>query len=329
MAQTESNKLNLSYIKTEPKSSDSSLFTTLPGGIEYFSKTKPEAEAFVFASTDGCREVVTWGELFEKSQHVAQCFIELGIQQYEIVAVNVRPCPEWLFITFGAMFAGVIPVSIPFTSKDGSDVIALMEKLRKCALIVVDPGANDEQWDILNGLLDEYSADGKVSSSKMAYLRHMIVTNRPRNIQNVLTLEQLMSTVAHKDVTFPKIAEDDVAALFQTSGSTGVPKLVAHTYQSCGALLTYTEETKEKFNFVMFNDRPFAWFGGFPFNVWLGHGRITLSGKCPPAEDKIGFMVDVIKREKCAIVAALPPQLHELTQRKVRCLYFDKDKTVN
>ena len=317
MAQSELNKLKLSYVKTEPRSSNNRCFETFPGALEYFSKTKPEGEAFVFVSTNGPREAVKWGELYKMSKHIAQCFIELGIQQQEIVAINVRPCPEWLFITFGAMIAGAIPASISFTYKDGSDVIALMQKLGKCAMIVVDPGDSDEQWNILRELLDEHSADGNVRSTKMPCLRHMIVTNFPRNVKNVKTFKQLMSTVAVNDVSLPEVAEDDVVALFQTSGSTGAPKLVAHTYKSYGAGLIYDEENKEIFEDILFNDRPFAWFGGFPYTVMLGQTRVTVSGKCPPAEDKIGFLIDVIKRERCAIVLTLPTLLHELTLRKV------------
>jgi len=34
-------------------------------------------------------------------------FLIQGLKQDEIVAVNVRPCPKWLYIAFGTMFAGV------------------------------------------------------------------------------------------------------------------------------------------------------------------------------------------------------------------------------
>ncbi|XP_045176113.1 acetyl-coenzyme A synthetase-like [Mercenaria mercenaria] len=168
-----------SYIKTDRPPFELK-HRTIPEVLEHYSETKGDGEAIIFVSTDRSRDVVTWSELYQKSCKVAKSLINLGIRKQEIVAVKLRCCPEWLFATYGAMMAGAIPVSITFTYTDGSDLIAMMEKLKKCSLLVLDPGLESINWNILRTLLDEYKVDSKVRSKKMPYFRHFMCCVRQR-----------------------------------------------------------------------------------------------------------------------------------------------------
>ncbi|XP_060581018.1 3-[(3aS,4S,7aS)-7a-methyl-1,5-dioxo-octahydro-1H-inden-4-yl]propanoyl:CoA ligase-like [Ruditapes philippinarum] len=289
---------------------------TFPEVMKHYAETKPEGESVVFVSTDGTRECVTWSQLYQRSQIMARSLIKIGIRTHEVVAINVRCCPEWLYATFGAMMAGAIPVSISFTYTDGSDLIALMKKMETCSLLILDPGAEFVNWNILRKLLDKYKADGNVKSQKMPYLRYVLgVRFGHPELPNVIGLRDLLLE-DHYDIELPVVKPTDVCGLFQTSGSTGIPKLVTYTQQS--SLKMFSDSVLEHSNpkYIFFNDRPFNWGGGYPFSILTGQTRVTLSEFCDPPNDRLSFMIDVIVKEKCTLICALPPLMHELIKRK-------------
>ena len=292
---------------------------TIPEVMKHHAETNPDGESVVFVSTDGTRECVTWSQLYKKSQTMARSLINMGIKRHEVVAINVRCCPEWLYSTFGAMMAGAIPVSISFTYTDGSDLIALMEKMEKCSLLILDPGAESINWNILHNLLDDCKADGKVCSQKMPYLRYVLgvrFDGHP-DAKNVKDMRDLLEE-DHPGIELPVIMPDDLTGLFQTSGSTGVPKLVALVQESTIKMADL--DTNEIVNpkYIFFNDRPFNWGGGYPTSIITGQKRVTFSEFCEPPKDKLSYMVDVIVKEKCTLIAALPPLMHELIKRQVK-----------
>ena len=139
MGATES-KLTQSYSYVKGTDTDKHRCKTFTECIRYHAEKKPTREAVVFTSTDGTREAVTNKKLNEKCREVARAYIRIGVKPKEIVAINLKPCQDWLFLTFGAMFAGAVPISISFTYTDGSDVIAMMKKLKTCSMLIFEPG---------------------------------------------------------------------------------------------------------------------------------------------------------------------------------------------
>ncbi|XP_060581019.1 acetyl-coenzyme A synthetase-like, partial [Ruditapes philippinarum] len=310
-------KFTRSYIKVDgPRGTLK--HQTFPEVMKHYAETKPDGESVVFVSTDGTREYVTWLQLYQRSQIMAKSLIKMGIQRHEIVAVNVRCCPEWLYATFGAMMAGAIPVSISFTYTDGSDLIALMKKMETCSLLILDPGADSINWNILRKLLDEYKADGRTKSKKMPYLRYILGV-RFDGHPDASYVNDIWNLLAedHPDVELPVIKPEDLTGLFQTSGSTGVPKLVAHVQRSSFKAVCKLD-TLELLNpkYILFNDRPFNWGGGYPASILTGQTRVTFSEFCNPPKDRLSFMIDVIVKEKCSMIFALPPLMHELIKRQ-------------
>ncbi|XP_045176436.2 uncharacterized protein LOC123536974 [Mercenaria mercenaria] len=204
------------------------------------------------------------------------------------------------------MMAGAIPVSITYT--DGNDIIAMMEKLEKCSLLVLDPGLESINWNILRRLLDKYEADGKVRSKKMPYLRYLlgVAFDSEPDASNVKDFRDLLDEY-HTDIELPYIDPKDFYGLFQTSGSTGVPKLVAQVHLSTMKLVESHALEMIEDKYILFNDRPFNWGGGYPFFALSGQTRVTLSEFCDPPKDRISFMIEVIERERCSMVFALPP----------------------
>ena len=246
---------------------------------------------------------------------MANSFINLGVKEKEIVDINIRNYPEWLYACFGAVMAGAIPISVSFTYVDGSDLVAMMEKIRTCSLLVMDPGLLNVNWNIVRQLVDNFSADGTVRSEKMPYLRYLVDVAFDQVEEQLLKFSDLLQT--NLDITLPHISTNDTVFLFQTSGSTGVPKVVAHIHEVflkgiTGKLIDHMDP-----KYKLFNDRPFAWLGGYPLSVITGQTRVTISGFCEPPEDRVSFMIDVIEKEKCSAIFALPPLMHERIKRQV------------
>ncbi|WAR07603.1 ACSF2-like protein [Mya arenaria] len=283
--------------------------------LEFYANAKQGQEAVVFAAVgDTERKTVTFDRLYENVCKVARSLIHLGLKQGEVVGINLRSCPEWLYFVYGCMIAGLVPVGIAFTYKDGSDVIAMMKRLQTCALLCIDPGVDNEKWNVIQQLVESYSDDGSVISSKMPYLRYLLGHEVGTSVMTgVKKMTDLLST--NCDVEITDVTEDALAFLSQTSGSTGEPKLVAQTqkavvrYRHFPTLFTDEKET-------VYNDRPFTWGGGFPFNCVYGQKRVTLPEFAQMPSDRFAVITTAIKTEGCTVMFSLPPFVHEMVLKK-------------
>ena len=290
---------------------------TVPDYLHFRYKNHPDRNAYVFAHTDGSRTIVTFGQLYENANALAKSFLKLGVKKSEFIANNLRSCPEWLYVTFGAILAGARPISLAFTYTDGSDVIAMMKKLETCSAIVLDPAEDIHTWKIFQKLVTKYDTKGQVQSDLMPYLKYLICRNKPVDEGNVLIIDEMLNWKSG-EVTLPTIYPEDIVALFQTSGSTGVPKAVAHTNRSfIGCIKGFTRQYSEDEISIMFNDRPFTWLGGFPWNVVTGETRVTRFGYSEPPTDWIEFLINVVRNERCTFLVALPPLLNSFMERQV------------
>jgi acyl-coenzyme A synthetase/AMP-(fatty) acid ligase len=316
-------KSGKSYIKMEGEIHDDGLYT-VTDCIKHFAEIKAENEAFVFADHVGGRQAVTFADIYEKSTAVARSLVKLGVKKGELIAINLRNCPEWLYLQFGVMFSGAVPVSISFTYKDGSDLIALMEKLGNCCLLALDPGVDGLNWQIVKKLLNRYSPDGTASSDKLPSLRyvigHEVGWKNSREMTGVKTISELVNET-NPAVTCPIIDKDDAAFFVQTSGSTGVPKLVVHTHRSIMTVRQLGSVGLVDSSVVQYNDRPFCWIGGFPMSIVTGQKRVTVSGFSPIPDDRVTSLIDIVQKEKCTLLTALPPLLHGLIRAEVRICF--------
>ena len=60
-----------------------------------------------------------------------------------------------------------------------------------------------------------------------------------------------------------------------------------------------------------------TWSGGFPLTVITGHTRVTVSEFSPPPNDVVAFHMNILRREKCEVLPAMPHFLNTLMERQV------------
>ena len=292
---------------TGPMDDFEPLYRTAPEFLRHHVKDRPNNIAFVFLSTDGLRQTVTWKELYTRFVQIAKSLLTLGIKQGEVVAISIRDSPEWLFIHYGIIIAGAIPFGISFLTPDGNDVISLLKRISNCSAIFLDPGPEDATWTIFKSLIESLDNKGKVKSSKIRSLRYCILLCKPGDATETIALSEF-ENMAKEDTRLPDINEDDIQMLFQSSGSTGVPKLIAHTHKSLANNLRFfkhvglTGGDAE----VIYNTLPFRWMGGYTWNIYQGETRVTRSGMCKIPTNIPDFVYDAICKEGVTYIFTLP-----------------------
>ena len=289
---------------------------TIPDCLRYQAKSKPDQNAVVFYSSFESRQAVSWKEFYEKSCKMARYFISIGVKRGEAIALVARNCPEGLYVMCGAMMAGAHVTSLGLKYKDGSDLIEKMKLLKTCSLLVLDPGVNDVNWTIVKQLLGKHGADGMVSSTKLPYLRYLVCISIPEG-QEVKTVGNILEESA-EETDLTAIDPSDIAILFPTSGSTGIPKLVAQTHAALMRAYELIIDSHVFGNGANLNEAPLGWIGGFPAGFLTGEAHVTTTSMVgPPGMDKLSFIIDIIKRERCKIASMAPPMIYELTKREV------------
>ena len=292
---------------------------TVADYLKFQAETRPNDEAVVFVSGDRNRSVVTFKQVYENSIKAAKRFVKLGVKRTDYVAIFVRGSPEWVFAFFGAMFAGAIPVSLAFSLEDGSDVITFMNQLQNCTAVVLDPGLCNANWKIFTKLIKSYDVKGNIQSDKVLSLKYLICATEPNDCNDFLTFSELM---AWKNVCeqLPTIAADDVFTVFQTSGSTGLPKLAVYSHKSY-ILLANRPLAKMQWvdsDIVYFNDRSFMWLAGFPSTLLTGQKRVTQLETMPPPNDYVSWLFDVVRQERCTHLVTIPLIINIMSHRQVR-----------
>lgn len=237
------------------------------------------------------------------------------------MAVNIRTCPEWLYIAFGTMLAGAKLACLTYAYKDGSDLLAALKKLETCTVLAMDPGADGHSWDVVKSFIERFNKDGTVSSKEIPTLKYIYGHDFDDDITGVRKFSDLLVEIEQEEdeeIELPEVEETDVAVVFQTSGTTGNPKLVTHTHKSLVNVrrMMYTEQYSSRN--ILFNDRPFSSFVGFPHSVICGQSRVALSEVDELEEDPLTRLIDIITEEGCNLIFGLPPFIADLVLRTVR-----------
>jgi len=159
------------------------------------------------------RRDMTWRVFDEKANRMANLLLKRGIKKGDKVAILLMNCLEWLPIYFGILKAGAIavPLNFRYTAEEIKYCLDLSDT---CALIFGP--------EFIGRMESIYDQIPKVR------ILFFAGENRPSFAENYDRLTANCSSEA-PDI---QLSDDDDAAIYFSSGTTGFPKAILHTHRS-------------------------------------------------------------------------------------------------
>lgn len=265
-----------SYLRSERIST--APYTTLTKLLEKWGTIQPDREAIVCYSHDGTRTSITYGKFYNDAVKLAKGLIRIGVKEGNYVGIGGNNTPEWMVGTYGVLFAKARPVYFPFHDKTGDGIKRTLTKVGGCKAILFDPGLGDSHWEIVQQIAQVDQNTGCVLQSDIPALKWLIALSPIGSHEGFPTIASIF---CDDNTELPEIDPEDIAAVLQTSGSTGFPKVVEKShyefvkYGDDYAFLLDVDIKKDS-GTIYYNDRPFFWQGGYPgFVMVVGGTRVT------------------------------------------------------
>jgi len=173
--------------------------------LNEITKEKENKIAFIF------KEEYSYKTLEEMVNKVANVFTQLGVGKGTKVAIYMPNCIEYIFSYFAIFKIGAVAVPLDHRLKIEEVIILL----------------NHSKADFLiTSLVKEFDPD--LIKKNVPSLKEIIIAKE--NYKGCLSLENLIKN-SSKDFPIQEIDENCLAAIFYTSGTTGIPKGVMWTYK--------------------------------------------------------------------------------------------------
>ena len=159
------------------------------------------------------RREITWGVFEEKANRFANMLISRGVKKDDKVAILLMNCLEWLPIYFGILKTGAI--AVPLNFRYAPDEIEYCLNLADVDILVFGPE--------FIGRVEEIA--DSISKNRLLFY---VGENCPS------FAEDYNSLVANSSSMNPgiKITDDDYAAIYFSSGTTGFPKAILHKHRA-------------------------------------------------------------------------------------------------
>ncbi len=159
------------------------------------------------------REEMTWLEFDKKSNRFANLLLSRGIKKGDKVAILLMNCMEWLPIYFGILKAGAL--AVPLNYRYTADEIKYCLDLAEVDALVFGPefiGRVEEICDRIPNVSQTFYAGASCPTFAESYDE----------------LVKYMRSIAPE----VELNEDDHAAIYFSSGTTGFPKAILHNHKS-------------------------------------------------------------------------------------------------
>ncbi len=235
------------------------------------------------------RVSITWQEFDEQANRVAYFLMQNGIEKGDKVAHLMMNCIEWLPIYFGILKAGAIAVPLNFRFE--ASTIAACVELAEPRVIFFGKEFIErvsQVKDRLDPLIEQYVFQGEDSI-------------QPDYAISYRQIEGLGKGFSHG----PDLSLSDDAALYFTSGTTGIPKAVLLTHRnlefSCYIENHHHRQTHEDCFLCIpplyHTGAKMHWFGNFI----VGAKSVILKGVDPQ------WILEAVSEEQVTIVWLLVP----------------------
>ncbi len=237
------------------------------------------------------RRDMTWSVFEEKANRLANLLLKRGIGKGDKVAILLMNCLEWLPIYFGILKAGAI--AVPLNFRYTAEEIKYCLELSEAIALIFGP-------EFIGRVETIYDQIPKVKTLFFAG------ENRPTFAENYDRLTANCSSEAPQI----KLTDEDDAAIYFSSGTTGFPKAILHSH---GSLLAscYTEQNhhgqNRDDNFLCIpplyhTGAKMHWFG----SLLAGSKAVLLRGIKPE------WILKTVSEEKITIVWLLVPWAQDI-----------------
>ena len=253
--------------------------------------TWKEYELIESSPAESYRREITWSVFDEKANRCANLLLSRGIKKGDKVAILMMNSLEWLPLYFGILKTGALAVPLNFRYT--------AEEIKYC-LDLADVDALFFGPEFIGRVED---ICGQIPRVKLIFY---IGDSCPRFAENYLHLTANLSSYAPRIL----LSDDDDAAIYFSSGTTGFPKAILHDHESLmHAAKVEQSHHGQKHDDVFLCIPPLYhtgakmhWFG----SLISGSKGILLKGTAPAS------IIKTVSDEKCTIVWLLVPWVQDI-----------------
>lgn len=243
------------------------------------------------APRDKYRREITWKEFDVKANRIANLLLSRGLKKGDKIAILLMNCIEWLPVYFGVLKAGCL--AVPMNYRYTAEEIAYCADLSDACVLIFGPDFTDRVNSVLPGL---------------NRIEHFFFVGE-ETPEYALDLDKAASYCS----TCPpavELDEEDDAAIYFSSGTTGFPKAILHSHRA----LINSCRTEQKHHSQGRGDvflcipplyhtgAKMHWFG----SLISGSRAVLLRGVKPE------WVLRTVSEEKCTIVWLLVPWVQDI-----------------
>ena len=246
-------------------------------------------------NTKRFRREMTWKEFNDQANRVADMLFLRGIKKGNKVGILLMNCLEWLPIYFGILKTGAL--AVPLNFRYASEEIAYCVDLAQVDLLLFGPEFIGRVEKIVDKL---------VKTTQLFYVGDNFCPTFAENFAEYLE---------GRSTDNPEIplTEDDDAAIYFSSGTTGFPKAILHAHRA----LTHAAIVEQKHHGQTRDDVflciPPLYHTGAKMH-WMGSlvsasKAVLLRGTTPET------IMEAISNERCTIVWLLVPWAQDILEK--------------
>lgn len=242
-------------------------------------------------SAEPYRREITWSVFDEKANRFANMLISRGVKKGDKVAILMYNCLEWLPIYFGVLKSGAI--AVPFNFRYSSDEILYCAELAEIDVLVF-------------GLA--FVGRIEAIADKLCRRRLLIYVggNCPTFAESY---HEMVSDCSSKAPEIP-LTDNDYAAIYFSSGTTGFPKAILHKHRSlsqAAEMECIHHKTDRNDTFLCIpplyhTGAKMHWMG----SLYAGSKAVLLKGTQPDV------ILSAISEEHCTLVWLLVPWAQDI-----------------
>ena len=232
------------------------------------------------------RHEITWSVFNEKANRFANLLISRGVKKGDKVAILLMNCLEWLPIYFGILKTGAL--AVPMNFRYSAEEIKYCLDLSESDVLVFGPEFTGRVESIAES----------ISQKRILFY---VGGDCPSFAEDYDKLASNCSSTA-PDI---KLSDDDDAAIYFSSGTTGFPKAILHSHRALMHSARVEQNHHQQTHDDVFLCIPplyhtgakMHWFG----SLITGSKAVLLKGVSPET------VMQTISDEKCTIVWLLVP----------------------